>query len=243
MCDVRWENRALFSYNLPVPLTLTKVDHALMQQQTKNRHGLRYEINHAELRPFEQLKADLTEWLQGVLTKDKPAVGVCDDGPLKTLLKSLDVPYVDFEIEPKDQNIGTMGVFPSGKEWPLCREHYYGNDDVGFVDCARVKACQMAWWVRKQICYQPSLERVNRQRVIWQTRCDRLMDMLLCNHCIDEKDQAYEKGEGLQWSPNCDGTCRRVAYILRDMTHKIHAKPDYADEKVECMWVFKEDGH
>ena len=43
MCDVRWENRALFSYNLPVPLTLTKVDHALMQQETKNRHGLRYE--------------------------------------------------------------------------------------------------------------------------------------------------------------------------------------------------------
>ena len=39
-----------------------------------------------ELRPFEQLKADLMEWLQGVLTKDKPAVGVCDDGPLKTLL-------------------------------------------------------------------------------------------------------------------------------------------------------------
>ena len=55
------------------------------------------------------------EWLQGVLTKDKPAVGVYDDGPLKTLLKSLDVPYVDFEIESKDQSIGTMGVFPRAK--------------------------------------------------------------------------------------------------------------------------------
>ena len=108
-------------------------------------------------------------------------MGVCNDGPLKTLLKSLDVPYMDFEIEPKDQSIGSMGVFSSGQEWPLCREHYYGNNDVGFVDCARVKACQMEWWVRKQICYEPSLERVNRQRVIWQTRCDRLMDMLLCN--------------------------------------------------------------
>ena len=69
------------------------------------------------------------------------------------------------------------------------------------------------------------------------------MAMLLCNHCINEKDQADEKGEGLQWSPNCDGTCQRVAYILRDMTHKIHTKPNYADEKVECMWVFKEDEH
>ena len=243
LCNLHGDSHALFSYNLPSPVHLTKTDIALMKQKTVNEHGMLYEISNDQLHPFEYLEADVTAWLQSVLTKDKPAVGVCDDGPLKTLLKSLVVPYVDFEIEPKDQSIGTMGVFPSGQEWPLCREHYYGNDDVGFVDCARVKACQMAWWVRKQICYEPSLERVNRQRVIWQTRCDRLMDMLLCNHCIDEKDQAYEKGEGLQWSPNCDGTCRRLAYILRDMTHKIHAKPDYADEKVECMSVLKEDDH
>ena len=43
VCDVRRENHPRFSYTLPVPLTLTKVDHALMQQETKNRHGLRYE--------------------------------------------------------------------------------------------------------------------------------------------------------------------------------------------------------
>ena len=28
------------------------------------------------------------------------------------LAKSLDVPYMDFEIESKDQSISTMGVFP-----------------------------------------------------------------------------------------------------------------------------------
>ena len=43
MCDVRRENHPRFSYNLPVPLTLTKVDHALMQQETKNHNGLHYE--------------------------------------------------------------------------------------------------------------------------------------------------------------------------------------------------------
>ena len=42
VCDVRRENHPRFSYNLRVPLTLTKVDHALMQQETKNHHGLRY---------------------------------------------------------------------------------------------------------------------------------------------------------------------------------------------------------
>ena len=31
------------------------------------------------------------------------------------LAKSLDVPYMDFEIESKDQSIGTMGVFPWAK--------------------------------------------------------------------------------------------------------------------------------
>ena len=52
---------------------------------------------------------------------------------------------------------------------------------------------------------------------------------------MNEKDKAYEEGEGLQWNPNCDGSCRRVAYILRDINHRLHAKPDYADEKVECL--------
>ena len=40
VCDVCRENYPCFSYNLPVPLTLTKVDHALMQQETKNRNGV-----------------------------------------------------------------------------------------------------------------------------------------------------------------------------------------------------------
>ena len=43
------------------------------------------------------------------------------------------------------------------------------------------------------------------------------MDMLLWEHCMNEKDKAYEEGEGVQWNPNCDGSCRRVAYIVRDI--------------------------
>ena len=34
---------------------------------------------------------------------------------------------------------------------------------------------------------------------------------------MNEKDKAYEEGEGVQWNPNCDGSCRRVAYIVRDI--------------------------
>ena len=243
LCNLHGDSHALFSYNLPSPVHLTKTDIALMKQKSVNEHGMHYEISNDQLHQFEHLEADVTVWLQSVLTKDKPAVGVCDDGPLKSLLKSLDIPFVDISgFDPKKQCIGTTGVLPSGQGLPLCRYHYYGNDDIGFEDCARVRACQMSWWLRRQICYSPSLEQVNRQRVIWQTRCDRLMDMLLCEHCMNEKDKAYEEGEGLQWNPNCDGSCRRVAYILRDINHRLHAKPDYADEKVECLWMLKEDG-
>ena len=208
----------------------TKTVIALMKQKTVNEHGMHYEISNDQLHPFEHLEADVTVWLQSVLTKDKPAVGVCDNGPLKSLLKSLDIPFVDIsEFDPKQHCIGTPSVLPPCQGLPLCRDHYYENDDIGFEDCARVRACQMSWWLRRQICYSPSLEQVNGQRVIWQTRCDRLMGMLLCEHCMNEKDKAYEEGEGLQWNPNCDGSCRRVAYILRD---RLHVKPDYADEKV-----------
>ena len=243
LCNLHGDSHALFSYNLPIPVHLTKTDIALMKQKTVNEHGMHYEISNDQLHPFEHLEADVTVWLQSVLTKDKPAVGVCDDGPLKSLLKSLDIPFVDISgFDPKKQCTGTTGVLPSGQGLPLCRDHYYGNDDIGFEDCARVRACQMSWWLRRQICYSPSLEQVNRQRVIWQTRCDRLMDMLLCEHCMNEKDEAYEEGEGLQWNPYCDGSYRRVAYILRGINHRLHAKPDYADEKVECLWMLKEDG-
>lgn len=195
LCNLHGDIHALFSYNLPIPVHLPKTDIALMKQKTVNEHGMHYEISNDQLHPFENLEADMTAWLQNVLTKHKPAVGVCDDGPLKSLLKSLDIPFVDVSgFEPKQQCIGTTGVLPSGQGLPLCRDHYYGNDDIGFEDCERVRACQMSWWLRRQICYSPSLEQVNRQRVIWQTRCDRLMDMLLCEHCMNEKDKAYEEG-------------------------------------------------
>ena len=144
LCNLHGDSHALFSYNLPSPVHLTKRDIALMKQKTVNEHGMHYEISNDQPHPFEHLEADVTAWLQSVLTKDKPAVGVCDDGPLKSLLKSLDIPFVDISgFDPKQQCVGTTGVLPSGQGLPLCRDHYYGNDDIGFEDCARVRACPM----------------------------------------------------------------------------------------------------
>ena len=141
LCNLHGDSHALFSYSLPSPVHLTKTDIALMKQKTVNEHGMHYEISNDQLHPFEHLEADLTAWLQSVLTKDKPAMGVCDDGPLKSLLKSLDIPFVDISgFDPKQQCIGTTGVLPSGQGLPLCRDHYYGNNDIGFEDCARVRS-------------------------------------------------------------------------------------------------------
>ena len=32
----------------------------------------------------------------------------------------------------------------------------------------------------------------------------RLLDQILCNHCIDDKDDTFAEGKGLDWIPdNC----------------------------------------
>ena len=59
-----------------------------------------------------------------------------------------------------------------------------------------------------------TLSQVNAQRVLWQKRRDRLFDEVLCNQCIDGKDDAFAEGKGLDWI--CDNCChcRTVQYIF-----------------------------
>lgn len=48
------------------------------------------------------------------------------------------------------------------------------------------------------------------------------MNELLCKYCQKGKDEAYARGEGIQWVPNCDGRCKTVASILEE-----HVYEDY----------------
>ena len=60
----------------------------------------------------------------------------------------------------------------------------------------------MSGWLRRHSHALPTLSQVNAQRVLWQKRCDRLLDVLLYNHCKDEKDDAFAAGQGLDWIPD-----------------------------------------
>ena len=58
LCNLHGDSHALFSYNLPSPVHLTKRDIALMKQKTVNEHGMHYEISNDQLHPFEHLEAN-----------------------------------------------------------------------------------------------------------------------------------------------------------------------------------------
>lgn len=78
----------------------------------------------------------------------------------------------------------------------------------------------------------------NAQRVLWQKRCDELLEWILCENCIKEKDEAFQEGLGLDWIPDdCDGKCKIVQYIFeRDVTDKTWRNyVSYKDELSECM--------
>ena len=68
------------------------------------------------------------------------------------------------------------------------------------------------------------------------------MDTILCEYCQQEKNEAYAKGEGIQWVPNCDWPCKQVARILEE---GVYCEKDfylkdrhYGDEALHQLWAF-----
>ena len=96
--------------------------------------------------------------------------------------------------------VNVMATNDHGRNW--CMDHSHGERGIWRNHCARVRACQMSGWLRRHSHALPTLSQVNAQRVLWQKRCDRLLDVLLCNHCKDEKDDALAAGQGLDWIPD-----------------------------------------
>jgi len=75
----------------------------------------------------------------------------------------------------------------------------------------------------------PTLSQVNAQQVLWQKCCDHLLDGVLCNHCIDNKDNAVPQGKGMDWIPdNCD-RCKTVRRIFEQITYREWQEP-------LCQW-------
>lgn len=70
------------------------------------------------------------------------------------------------------------------------------------------------------VTLNPLYEKVLRERDLWRTRCDDLLQLLLCDNCEEEKNEVYEHGtpeEVLCWKPcNCSYPCNLVRSIFKD---------------------------
>ena len=85
-----------------------------------------------------------------------------------------------------------------------------------------------------------TLSQVNAQRVLWQKRCDRLLDHMLCSYCNDAKDEAFARGQGLDWIPDNCCQCRHVRRIFEQtVTYREWQEPlMYADDEPHTMWAW-----
>ena len=223
LCNLEGTHHACFYYNLPEELP---------QQLTE--HGLNTE-HEPEYRDFHHIERDIEEWLNVHLTPTKPRVAVHQQGYTVDVRIRHPLVMVDVD-ELAEKPIGTVGAFPSGQEELLCDRHVQNKL------CARLMACRLSAWIRSEIRHKPSLSEVNSQRVLWQQRADALMDLILCESCQQEKNEAYEKGEGIQWVPNCDWPCKQVARILEEGVYeeKDYYLKDrhYGDETLQTLWAF-----
>ena len=209
-----------------------------IDEQMKYDHGLTFDDTSG--RDQNLVAADVKQWYKTHCPSDCPTVGLLDvTPPLKELFQAMDIPAVDLPIglnEIHDLPIGTTNVMSPSDFIHWCRNHSDGKLPVWHDYCARVLVCKLSWWLRKTLHVQPSVQEVNAQRVLWQKRCDELLEWILCDYCIQEKDDAFAKRLGLDWVPdNCDGKCKIVQYIFEREITDPRWDFSYEDELPECI--------
>ena len=106
--------------------------------------------------------------------------------------------------------VNVVVINDHGGNWSTDHSHGERGSGIWHDSCASVRVCQMSGWLRRHSNVLPTLSQVNAQRVLWQKRCDRLLDHVLCNQYIDDKDDAFAQGKGLNWIPDNCCQCRGV---------------------------------
>ena len=217
-------------YTLPLGLTydlLFEDDKTRVYRQTKTVHGLPFEPflsdhNQHEFHPYHQLRDAVTRWCQQYLTPERWRLGVFTVNGQPQFSYPIVVVEGQGCRELSSLPIATVNVMATndhGQNW--CHDHLHGECDIWHDCCARVHACQMSGWLCRHSNVLPTLSQVNAQRVLWQKQCDRLLGQVLCNHCIDDKDDAFAQGKGLDWIPDNCSECRTVRHIFaQTVTHQ-----------------------
>ena len=141
--------------------------------------------------------------------------------------------------------VNVMAHNDHGRNWCMDHTHKERGSGVWHDHCAHVRACQMSGWLRRQTNVLPTLSQINAQRVLWQKRCDRLLDYLLCNYCTEAKDKAFANGQGLDWIPDNCSDCRSVLHVFEQtVTQREWDVPlMYADDEPHTMWAWSPIPH
>ena len=133
--------------------------------------------------------------------------------------------------------VNVMTTNDHGRNW--CHDHSHGErgSSIWHDGCAQVRACQMSGWLRRHSNALPILSQVNAQRVLWQKRCDRLLDLVLSTRCIDDKEGTFAQGKGLDWIPDNCSECLTVRRIFEQtVTYREWQEPlMYADDEPHTM--------
>ena len=258
-CDWTGHHHGLFKYLLPntcyqLPYhQLSEKARTRVDRQTQTVHGLPFEpytaYNRQDFHPYDQMRDDITRWCQQHLTPQRNRIGVHTFNGLAKMLQEPPFAYPLVVLE--GQGCGDLANLPiatanvmahhdHGRNW--CEDHSHGarGSSVWHDHCAHVRVCQMSGWLRRQTHVLPTLSQVNAQRVLWQKRCDRLLDHLLCNHCTEEKDNAFANGQGLDWIPDNCSDCRSVLHVFEQtVTQREWDVPlMYADDEPHTMWAW-----
>lgn len=97
---------------------------------------------------------------------DCPAVGLLGGTPLHDLFQALNIPIIYIPIvlqEVHELPIGTIKVMTPCDNRDRCKKHDNGRLPVWHDFCARVMACKLSWWLRKELKVQPTVQEVNAQ--------------------------------------------------------------------------------
>ena len=256
-CDWTGHHHGLIKYLLPEGLSyhqLSEKARTRVDRQTQTVHGLPFDPfvpvhNGQEFHDYDQMYDDITHWCQQHLTPQRKRIGVHTLNGVTTLFYEprYTYPFVVLEMQGcgdlANLPIATVNVMAHnnhGHNW--CMDHSHGKRGSGVWHnhCAHVRVCQMSGWLRRQTHVLPTLSQVNAQRVLWQKRCDRLLDHVLCNPCTEEKDKAFANGQGLDWIPDNCCQCRSVLHIFEQtVTHREWDVPLlYADDEPHTMWAW-----
>lgn len=130
--------------------------------QKQTIHGLKYDDPSSRDQPF--VSANVKKWYKTHCSSDCPAVGLLGVTPQDNLFQTLNIPIIHIPIrlqEVRKVPIGTINVMKPCDDRHWCTNHGNGRLPVWHDCCARVMACKLSWWLRRELNVQPTVQEVN----------------------------------------------------------------------------------